>query len=262
MASKSFYNQVAPLNRERHRKLRLRMDGKASFAADRHFVPLTAVEFYEAARDYPVVFAGGEDASPLAMLGLRTGENLFVGADGHWADGVYVPAFVRRYPFILARAGEEANYTVCVDESYEGFSETEGTPLFDEEGKESEQVSRIMKFLNDYLIETERTRRFVERLNALELLSVQSMQVQDRSGRTYALRDFRMVDEKKLKELDDATLGDLHRAGYLGCIYAHLVSLGNAVRLAARLPAAEPAGGSTADGATADGTPDSGTTST
>ncbi|MBN1239685.1 MAG: SapC family protein [Gammaproteobacteria bacterium] len=258
MASKSFYNKVVPLNRDRHRKLRLRMDGGVSFVADRHYVPLTAVEFYEAARDYPVVFAGGDDPSPLAMLGLRTGENLFVGADGRWADGMYIPAFVRRYPFILARAGETSDFTVCLDESYEGLSESEGTPLFDEQGKESEQVSRIMKFLNDFLIETERTRRFVERLNELGLLTVQSMQVQDRSGKTYALRDFRMVDEKKLKELDNEVLGELHRAGYLGCIYAHLVSLGNVIRLASRMPV-EGAAGTADSGAAGSGTAEGGT---
>ena len=233
-------SKIVPLNRERHRKLRLRTDRRPSFAADRHFVPLTAVEFFEAARDYPVVFAGGENASPVAVLGLRTNENLFVDADGYWPEATYVPAFVRRYPFVLARAGETSDYNVCLDESYEGLSETEGTPLFDEEGKESEQVTRVLKFLNEYLIEAERTRRFVERLNALELLTVQSLQVRDRGGRQYVLRDFRVVDEKKLKELGDEVIVELQRSGYLGCIYAHMVSLGNVVRLASRLPV-EPA---------------------
>lgn len=239
----SFYNNIVPLNRDRHRRLRLRADGLKGFAAGTHFVPLAAVELYEAARDYPVVFAGGEDASPVAILGLRSGENLFVDADGRWAEGTYVPAFVRRYPFVLAGAGPStSDYTVCLDESYDGLSETEGTPLFDEEGKESEVVSRVVRLLQDFLTETERTRRFVQRLSALELLAVQSMQVQDGSGRKYALRDFRMIDEKKLKELDNDVLGELHRAGYLGCIYAHLISLGNVARLASRLPA-EQAGG-------------------
>lgn len=239
MAGPSFYNNVVPLNRERHRNLKLRAEDRASFAAGTHIVPLAAVELYEAACDYPIVFAGGADASPLAILGLRAGENLFIDAEGRWTQGSYIPAFVRRYPFILSRGGQtSSDFTVCLDEGYSGFSETEGTPLFDEEGKESELVGRVVGLLQEFLTETERTRRFVERLNSLELLTVKSSQVQDAKGRTFTLNDFRMVDEKKLKELGDDVLGELHRAGYLGCIYAHLVSLGNLTRLASRVPAA------------------------
>jgi hypothetical protein len=237
MSGTSFYSNVVPLNRDRHRNLKLRTEGPMRFAAGTHFVPLTAVELFDAAREYPIVFAGGEDASPVAVLGLRSGENLFVDANGRWAEAAYVPAFVRRYPFILSETSDTTQYTVCLDESYEGLSETEGTRLFDEEGKESELVTRIVGFLKDFLTESERTRRFVQRLRELDLLSSQDMQVKDPRGRTYALREFRTVDEKKLKALGDDVLGELHRSGYLGCIYAHLVSLGNVMRLASRVPA-------------------------
>lgn len=237
MAGPSFYKTVVPLDRERHRNLKLRSDRGAAFAAGSHMVPVAAVEFHEAARDYPVVFAGSEDANPLAVLGLRADENLFVGADGWWAKGAYVPVFVRRYPFILSRTGEAStDFAVCIDESFDGFSETEGHPLFDDDGKESQLVNNAVSFLRDFLTETERTRRFVERLRALDLLIVQSMQFQDAVGRTFALRDFRMVDESKLKALDDGVIGELNRSGYLGCIYAHLISLGNLARLASLVP--------------------------
>jgi hypothetical protein len=243
MSGPSFYKNVAPLNRDRHRNLKIRTDGRVSFAAGTHLLPLAALELYEAARDYPIVFASSDDATPLAIVGLRPDENLFVGEDGRWAEGAYVPAFVRRYPFVLYRADEaSSNYMVCLDESYDGLSETEGVPLFDEDGKESEVVDRVRNLLKDVLTETERTRRFVERLKTLELLSVQSIQVEDRNGTRYGLRDFRMVDETKLKALDNEVLGELNRNGYLGCIFAHLISLGNVTRLAARLPAPEAGG--------------------
>jgi len=240
MSGPSFYKNVVPLDRDRHRHLKLRMEGRAEFAAKTHFVPLAAIELYEAARDYPIVFTGDDNAVPVAVLGLRAGENLFVGADGRWALGTYVPMFVRRYPFILSRTTPEStDYAVCIDESWEGLSDSEGTPLFDQEGKETELVAQAVSFLQGVLTENERTRRFVERLKQLELLTVQSMQVRDAVGRTYALRDFRIVDENKLKALENDVIVDLHRSGYLGCIYAHLVSLGNASRLALRVPADE-----------------------
>jgi|SRR5690606_4676856 len=240
MSGSPFYKNVVPLNRESHRALRLRTDGRMTFAAGVHFVPLAAVELYEAARDYPIVFAGGEDANPVAVLGLRAGENLFIDADGRWSRGAYVPVFVRRYPFILSGTGPEStDFVLCIDEGFDGWSQTEGLPLFDDDGKESELVTRAVGLLRDALTESERTRRFVERLKELDLLTVQSMQVKDPAGRTYALRDFRMIDESRLKALDDGVLGELHRAGYLGCIYAHLVSLGNVTRLALRMPVEE-----------------------
>lgn len=238
----SFYKKIAPLNRERHRKLKLRTEGRLKFASRTHFVPLTAVEFYDVARNYPIVFAGGEDAIPLAVVGLRSEENLFVGADGQWEEGAYVPAFIRRYPFILARADEKSDYTVCLDESFEGLSETDGEPLFDEEGKETQLLSETVELLKGFVTETERTRVFVERLRSLELLTYQSLNVRDRFDRTYALREFRVVDEKKLAGLEDGVVGELHRAGYLACIHAHLLSLGNVVRLGLRLPEEPPVG--------------------
>jgi len=240
MSGPLFYNKIVPLNRDRHRSLKLKADGSQRFAAGTHFVPLTAIEFYQAARDYPVVFSGGDNASPIAMVGLRAGENLFVGDDGRWSSDVYLPAYVARYPFILVRVDEQADYTVCLDETYEGFSEDEGEPLFDDEGKESELTQRVITVLRDLLTETERTRRFVERLKSLDLFTVRSARVQDRLGRWYGLEDFRVVDEKKLAELDDKVIAELHRSGYLGCIYAHLFSLGNVARLGWRIPV-EPA---------------------
>jgi len=237
MSGPSFYKNVVPLDRERHRGLRLKRWGTAEFAAKAHFVPIVAVELYEAARDYPVVFTGGENAVPVAVLGLRDGENLFVEADGRWARGTYVPMFVRRYPFILSRTSPEStDYAVCIDESFDGLSDSEGEPLFDENGNETELVARVVNFLQEALTEAERTRRFVERLKELDLLVVQSMQVKDPAGRVFAMNDLRVVDESKLKALDTDVIADLHRSGYLPCIYAHLFSLGNTSRLAFRVP--------------------------
>lgn len=240
MSGPSFYKNVVPLDRERHRNLRLKTLGSVDFAAKAHYVPIVAVELYEAARDYPIVFTGDDNAVPVAVLGLRDGENLFVEPNGQWARGTYVPIFIRRYPFILSRtAPESTDYAVCIDESCEGLSDSEGEPLFDENGKETELVAKVLGFLQEALTEAERTRRFVERLKQLDLLTVQSMQVRDPAGRIFKMNDFRVVDENKLKALGDDVIGDLHRSGYLGCIYAHLLSLGNASRLAFRVPADE-----------------------
>jgi hypothetical protein len=231
-----FYDKVVRLNRERHRKLRLRSaESKADFARGTHFVPLAGSEFYQAARDFPILFASDEAGSPIALLGLRENENLFVEKDGAWLEGVYVPAFVRRYPFILARGENKEKFIVCIDEKFAGFGEEEGNLLFDQDGKDTALLARTVEFLNNYAADMEFTQFFVKRLLELELLVARSLRITDSKARNFILNDFRVIDEEKLAKLDDATLGELHRKGWLNWIHAHLISLGNINRLPVRV---------------------------
>jgi hypothetical protein len=236
-----FYENIAPLNRERHADLRLKAAaGDCSFAADSHFVPLAGTEFYQAAADYPIVFAGGDDEpTPVVVLGLKQGHNAFVGNDGRWRSGTYVPAFVRRYPFVLARGDEDDpdNLTVCVDESFDGLTRepNEGEALFDEEGNEGPALKNAVSFLQEYLAESERTRAFVKRLVELDLLVRRDVQITDAEGSSFVLRDFRVIDPPQLDKLEDETVAELHRTGFLGWIHAHLVSMSRLERMPATL---------------------------
>lgn len=246
MTTMLIYDKIVPLNKERHRDLKLSIDN-TKFAQGLHFVPMAAVELFHAARDLAVVFAGSEGKSVglVALLGIKEGQNLFVDEEGQWDTNTYLPAYFRRYPFVLAKGNDnEDNFTVCFDESYEGFSQEKGKELFQEDGQPTEMLNHMVSFLNGYMQDMDRTRQFVERLQELDLLIKRELRVTDRQGRSYFLRDLHLVDEEKLAKLDDETLGKLHRDGHLGWIYAHLVSVGNASRLPFRLPAdqsAEPA---------------------
>ncbi|GAA0792879.1 SapC family protein [Marinobacterium sediminicola] len=233
MASKLFYNDIIPLNRDKHRTLHIDSSkGDASFAEHTHYVPLAASEFYQASKDYPILFAGeGDSAGAIALLGLRENENLFVSDDKRWIKGTYVPAFVRRYPFILARNETQSDFTICFDQSYAGFSDDSGDALFDEEGKESSYLGGVIDFLNRYTRELEMTAGFVSWLQEHDLLATRTLRVSDRFGRNFFLNDFRVVDEEKLAKLEDNQLGELHKKGWLGLIYAHLISLGCITRL-------------------------------
>lgn len=237
MSTMLLYDKIIPLNRDNHRDLRLKSEiTDASFAADTHYVPLAVTEFHQAARDYPIIFAGDEsEPAPVALLGLREKQNLFLDDNRSWVTGAYVPAFVRRYPFVLARAGENDEYTVCFDEAFEGFSKDDGNLLFDSDGKDTAYLAGTISFLNRFLADMNRTRQFVAALIEHDLFVQRDLRVTDSRDRNFVLQDFRMVDEGKLAGLDDATLGQLHRDGFLGWIYAHLISLGNAARLPTRL---------------------------
>ena len=243
MAEVLFYERPVPLNRTAHKDLRLKGVPSMKFAAGTHSVPLTGVEFAPAARDLPILFAGKEiaDAGPMALLGLRQDENLFVDGDGHWAPGSYVPAFVRRYPFVLAEkpAGREGDdFTVFLDEAYEGFGSDEGDRLFKEDGTDSELLTNAVGFLSEFQQQIARTQWFMEQLRKHDLLEPRNIRLQ-KGDKSINLNGLFVVSEEKLRQLDEKTAQEFLKEGVFGWIYAHLLSLANIDRLAQRLEVRE-----------------------
>jgi hypothetical protein len=234
-----FYERPVPLNRNQHKDLRLKGVPSLKFAAGVHSVPLTGVEFAPAARDLPILFAGSsvEDAGPMALLGLRQNENLFVDAEGQWAPNTYIPAFVRRYPFVLAEkpAGQEGDdFTVFLDEAYEGFGDSEGERLFKEDGSDSELLANAVGFLGEFQQHVARTQWFMGQLRKHNLLEPQSIRLQ-KDGKSINLNGLFVISEERLRKLDAETAHEFLREGVFGWIYAHLVSLANIDRVAQRL---------------------------
>ena len=251
MAEVLFYEHPVPLNRTEHKELRLKGVPNMNFAMKAHSVPLTGMEFATAARDLLIVFGGNEpkDAGPIALLGLRQDENLFVDTDGRWEEGVYVPAFVRRYPFILAEKppGEEGDdLTVFLDDKFEGFGQEDGERLFNEDGTDSELLSSAVKFLSDFQQNVTRTRWFTEQLVKHDLLESRNVSLKKEGkdgaeGTSINLTGLYVVNEEKLRQLDEKTTVEFAREGVFGWIYAHLLSLSNIDRLAHRLEVREQA---------------------
>jgi hypothetical protein len=240
MAQLLFYERPVALNRERHRNFKLKaVPGHFAFAAKTNALPIASTEFAEAARDYPIVFVG-EEGGPFnvaALVGLQDNANLMVDADGKWANGTYIPAFARRYPFVLAKTGEkDERLTVCVDEVYPGVNETDGEALFDAEGKETPYLKRVLDFLQLFHAEAQRTTQFATRLKELGLLVPKVINV-ERRGQKQAMRGVWIVDAQRYRSIDDPRAVELFRNGYAAWIEAHLISLGSLGRLVARLDA-------------------------
>lgn len=239
LATLLFYEKPVQLNADVHRDVRLgSIDGNFSFSAQTNSIPLAAVEFFDVAREYPIAFTGKEGGAlfPIALMGVRQNENLFVSAEGKW-EGKYVPAFVRRYPFVLAEKQDADDFNVYLDEAYPGFGAADGERLFTEAGEHTPVLKQALEFLSTYQGEIKRTRQFVERLQALDLLIPRVLEVSRDDQSPSVLQGFSVVDEGRLMGLDDAQLIELTRSGLLGWIYAHLMSLGNVPALAARLEA-------------------------
>lgn len=230
------YDDLVSLDRDQHRQLRLAATDKAfAFARETNSVLIAASELPLAALDFPCVFIEAADGHSLAALvGLRDHENLFVQPSGAWARGAYLPAFFRRYPFVLAEAEGEPTLTVCLDRAYAGLNTDKGEALFDAEGKETPWLEEIKRFLLSFRQEMGASRDFANHLASLELLQDGAIEY-TLDGEKSSLRGFKTVNETKLRALDGATLQDLAAKGWLGWIYAHLLSVHQVQRLALRL---------------------------
>jgi hypothetical protein len=226
-----FYKSPEPLNREQHAKLALvHKDQPYGFAAAGTAVPLTVSEFAPAALTYPVIFAG-EDRVPLAVMGLNQQENLFIGADGSMEPNVYIPAYIRRYPFVLANDDGQDRLIVCIDRGSDLLAENGQTPLFDAKGEPTEYTQNCIRFCDDFEVERRRTDSFVQLLKELDLFELKkaTFQPQDANGNAdgelITVAEYFGVSEEKLNNLPAEKLKELQTNGALAQIYAHLVSL-------------------------------------
>ena len=221
-----FYQTAVPVNVQRHKNWSVKTGETYRFAAKVNSVPVTAIEFAEAASEYPVVFAGNEQTVfPSVILGGRENENLFVDADGRWL-GKYIPAFVRRYPFVFSQDEEGTKFTLHIDETFEGCNQADrGERLFDADGEQTQFLKTVLNFLQDYQARFRRTQAYCARLLELKLLQPMQAQFTLSSGEQRSLSGFMTVDREKLKALPAETIADMMQKDELECTYLHLASL-------------------------------------
>jgi len=238
MALQGWYERPVLLDRERHRRRRVQAAGGFAFARQAHSLVLAAAEFNEACKEYAIVFTRSPAGKvvPVAMLGLRAGDNLFVGEDGRW-DARYVPAFVRRYPFVLAQLPGQEQLAVCVDEAFPGWNVTQGEALFDAEGRDTPFLRNALDFLGQYQREHQRSEAFCARLEQAGVLKEMNARADLADGRAFTVDGLLVVDEAKLMALPDATVLSLFRGGELHLVSMHLASLSNMQRLVDRMAA-------------------------
>jgi hypothetical protein len=221
------YGKVIPLDRLRHAGLGLRPAGQA-WAASLNSVFLNAAEMPRAGLDYPVAFIRDKAGEylPVAVLGLRERENLFVDAAGAWQALAYLPAYVRRHPFCLAQVpaqpGVEARQVICVQEDH---LVPGGEPLFDAKGEPTAAWAPLRQLIDAMEAALRQTREFTKRLDELGLLTSFDAVAQPRGGAQMRLNGLYRVDEQKLNALDGERLHPLRERGELRVVYAHLLSL-------------------------------------
>ncbi len=222
------YEAAVALNAERHGNLSLDARDDYAFSAGVSAAPLMAVEFVRAAAEYAIVFtAAGDDVLPATVLGVKGEQNLYLTADAHWKAS-YVPAFMRRYPFVFSTSDDHKTLTLCIDESHPGVNrEGKGQRLFSDDGKPTDYTQNVLKFLQEYQLQFERTKVFGQNLKELDLLVQMQANVTTPEGESVSFGSFLAVSREKLRALDGAALAKLAKTDELELVYLHLYSMRN-----------------------------------
>lgn len=222
------YESAMPVSPARHGQMSYDAGETYAFSAGVNAVPLMAVEFIRAATEYAIVFAKtGEDVLPAAVLGVRPDQNLYLSADAHW-QAKYIPAFIRRYPFVFSASPDRKTLTLCIDEAHLGLNRAgRGERLFTDAGKPSPYTEQVLKFLQEYQAHFERTRAFGKRLTELGLLDPMQAEVMTPKGEKLAIGGFLAVSRAKLRALSGEALASLAKLDELELLYLHLYSMRN-----------------------------------
>jgi hypothetical protein len=223
-----FYNAVEPLNATQHSNMKVRTILRMPQVAQTHAIPVTVDEFTLVQRHYPIVFSVGDNPIPIALFGLNEGVNVFLDQDGRPLEtSIYIPAYIRRYPFLLARLRPDTDeLSLCFDPTANAVGDfEEGQALF-EGDQPSEATKAILQFCEQFEAAGQRTAAFMEELTKADLLMDGEVAIQPEGfQQPFVYRGFRMVDEEKLRNLRGDELRKMNQNGILPLIYAHLFSL-------------------------------------
>lgn len=231
------YQNVEAINSIAHLKCGIKEINSFVYAKELIHAPITVAEFYESCKDYPIVFAkdASESWSALALMGYKEKENLFIDQKGLWEKGRYIPAFIRRYPFIfMAQPNTEelalAFDVTCKDETCTSLERK----FFNEEGKATEFIQKTLQFLNQFQNDLKATSAFLQQLEAWELLEARMATFVTPSGEKTNVDGFFVLNEEKLRHLSEKKKNDICKKEAMPLITAHLISLSNIQRMGNR----------------------------
>lgn len=218
-----FYASPRPLDRTKDANLKVSRPTHFRFAAKTNAIPLLVDEFPMAAAHYPIVFADGPTPIPAAVVGLQNDTNLFIDSQGRWLNNAYLPAYIRRYPFILMDDAERKQFVLCIDEASDMLGQNGEYPLFEGE-QPSSFTQSAMEFCAALRQQGDVTDNFVKTMKKLDLLMPNDAKIDMRDGSQMQLSGFLVINPQKFDALPDAKILEWRKNGWLGLIYAQLLS--------------------------------------
>jgi len=228
------YENVEPLNSVTHLKSGIKEINSFEYAKELIHAPITIAEFYESCKDYPIVFAKDPNDvwTALALTGYKDKENIFIDKKGQWDKNRYIPAFVRRYPFVFMAQADSEELTLAFDVAYKvEISKSKERAFFDADAKATPFLQNIMSFLTQFQNDAKATAEFIQQLSDWDLLEARMANVVTPAGETFTLNGFYIVNEEKLRHLSKKKREEVYAKNAIPLITAHLISLSNIQRL-------------------------------
>lgn len=226
-----FYQEPTPLDAKAHADLSLKGDFTFKFAAETNAIPVNLIEFPQICHFYPIAFSNDGSATPVAILGLRNNENLFVSDKGEWNQDTYIPAYIRRYPFIFAENPENDQLTLCADLKSDMIEKSNKQPFFDKDGAPTQLANNALEFCKSYHSAAQQTQEFSKALAESGILMDRQAEITVADGNKITFSGFSVIDEQKLAALKDKDFLMWREKGWLPFLYAHLFSGTNWQRL-------------------------------
>jgi hypothetical protein len=220
-----FYTNPVPVSATRHGDWKVKNNREFHYAANVHAVPILAEEVPQLQAFYPIVFSGGPNPGVMALLGLRAGQNLFVGKDGKWRTNTLVPAYIQRYPFLLVEVPEDKRLILIMEEDANLVGPDYEVPLF-KDGQGTKEGEEILNYCVTFNNSARLTQEFCKELADRDLLVEQRADVVTPDGKRLSLSGFRIIDEQKFNALPDEVFLEWRKRNWIGLVYAHFVSLG------------------------------------
>lgn len=218
-----FYDKPMPLDGKEHKDLGLKKNFGLKFTQNVNAVPINMIEMPQICHFYPIGFAPDASATPVAILGLRDNENLFVNNKGEWENDTYIPAYIRRYPFIFSETPDSDQLALCVDVNSDVLESNGDQPFFEDDGKPSQLSQNALEFCKSYHAAAQQTVAFGKELQESGILVERQAEI-NVGKQKINFAGFRIIDEKKLAEIDDAKFMEWRKKGFLPFLYAHLFS--------------------------------------
>lgn len=219
-----FYKAPIPLDGKAHKDLGLKKEFDLGFTKNINAVPINMIEMPQICHFYPIGFSPDAAATPVAIVGLRDNENLYLNTKNQWEKDTYIPAYIRRYPFIFSEMPESDQLSLCIDLNKDIVESKGEQPFFDKDSKPTQLSQNALEFCKSYHAAAQQTVAFGQEIAKSGILVERQAEINIGNGKRINFAGFRIIDEKKFAELDDKIILDWRKKGYLPFIYAHLFS--------------------------------------